>query len=173
MNARNETILGGDQGGDNFCEINDVVTERDIVTPHPPPWTMPYNTVWLHIPAVNVNDKPVTHIPVSDARRCPILTKMSTQSASAAISEVLRQPDDLLKLAAYRKKLMKEKAALDAKLASGVKAQLDATRDALLKLQASRAAVGMIREEMMAVEKLRGEDGEGEAFDRITRVGAI
>jgi exocyst complex component 3 len=95
---------------------------------------------------------------------------MSTQSASAAISEVLRQPDDLLKLAAYRKKLLKEKAALDAKLASGVKAQLDATRDALLKLQASRAAVGMIREEMMVIEQLKGEGGEGEAFDRITRV---
>lgn len=96
---------------------------------------------------------------------------MSTQSASSAISEVLRQPDDLLKLAAYRKKLLKEKAALDAKLANGVKAQLDATRDALLKLQASKAAVGMIREEMMVVEKLKGDAAEGEAFDRITRVG--
>lgn len=95
---------------------------------------------------------------------------MSTQSASSAVSEVLRQPDDLLKLGAYRKKLLKEKAALDAKLSSGVKAQLDATREALLKLQASRAAVGLIREEMMAVEKLKGESGEGEAFDRITRV---
>lgn len=95
---------------------------------------------------------------------------MSTQSASAAVSEVLRQPDDLLKLAAYRKKLLKEKSALDAKLSGGVKAQLDATREALLKLQASRAAVGMIKEEMMVVEKMKGETGEGEAFDRITRV---
>jgi len=96
---------------------------------------------------------------------------MSTISASAAVGEVLRQPDDLLKLAAYRKKLLKEKAALDAKLSNGVKAQLDATRDALLGLQASRTAVGMIREEMMAVEKLRGGmDGAGDAFDKITRV---
>ncbi|KAK4686507.1 exocyst complex component 3, partial [Tremellales sp. Uapishka_1] len=94
-------------------------------------------------------------------------------SAAAAVSEVLRQPDDLLKLAAYRKKLLKEKSALDAKLASGVKAQLDATRDALLKLQASRAAVGLIREEMMAIEKLKGEnDGVGDVFDKISRVGS-
>lgn len=96
---------------------------------------------------------------------------MSTP-ASAAIADLLRQPDDLLKLPIYRKKLLKEKSALDAKLASGVKAQLDATRDALLKLQASRAAMGLIREEMMAVERLKGEDGEGEgdAFEKITRV---
>lgn len=95
-----------------------------------------------------------------------------SQSASAAISEVLRQPDDLLKLAAYRKKLLKEKSALDAKLSAGVKAQLDATRDALLKLQASKAAVGLIREEMMAVEAQSGERDRGEAFDMITRVGS-
>ena len=93
-------------------------------------------------------------------------------SASAAVGEVLRSPDDLLKLAAYRKKLIKEKAALDAKLSSGVKAQLDATRDALLKLQASKAAVALIREEMMSIEKLKGEsEHEGEAFTKIARVG--
>ncbi|WVR03390.1 hypothetical protein IAU60_000381 [Kwoniella sp. DSM 27419] len=100
---------------------------------------------------------------------------MSTLSAAAAVGELLRQPDDLLKLSAHRKKLLKEKSTLDAKLQAGVKAQLDATREALLKLQASRAAVGLIREEMMAVEKLKGEDAEdqGEAFDKITRVSGV
>lgn len=93
-----------------------------------------------------------------------------TTPASQAVADILRQPDDLHKLASYRKKLLKEKAALDAKLQEGVKAQLDATRDALLKLQASRAAVGMIREEMMAVERLKGGTEEGEAFEKITRV---
>lgn len=94
-----------------------------------------------------------------------------TTPASQAVADILRQPDDLLKLASYRKKLLKEKAALDAKLQEGVKAQLDATRDALLKLQSSRAAVGLIREEMMAVERLKGGAEEGEAFEKITRVG--
>lgn len=98
----------------------------------------------------------------------------TTQTPSAAVGEILRQPDDLLKLAAYRKKLLKEKAALDSKLASGVKTQLDATRDALLKLQASRAAVSLIREEMTAIEKLKGgSEEEGAAFDKITRVGVF
>ncbi|WWC67085.1 uncharacterized protein I206_100992 [Kwoniella pini CBS 10737] len=100
---------------------------------------------------------------------------MSTLTPSQAVSDLLRQPDDLLKLASYRKKLLKEKSTLDAKLQSGVKTQLDATRDALLKLQTSRAAVGLIREEMMSIEKLKGEDGEakGEAFDKITRVSTV
>lgn len=94
-----------------------------------------------------------------------------TTPASQAVADILRQPDDLLKLASYRKKLLKEKAALDAKLQEGVKTQLDATRDALLKLQASRAAVGMVKEEMMAVERLKGGMEEGDAFEKITRVG--
>ncbi|WWD22328.1 hypothetical protein CI109_106819 [Kwoniella shandongensis] len=98
---------------------------------------------------------------------------MSTQTPSSLIGEVLRQPDDLLKLASYRKKLLKEKSALDAKLSSGVKVQLDATRDALLKLQNSRAAMGLIREEMMAVEKLMGGENGGEAFEKITRVSTV
>jgi exocyst complex component 3 len=98
---------------------------------------------------------------------------MASTSAAAAVGEVLRQPDDLHKLSAFRTKLLKEKATLDAKLAAGVKAQLDATRDALLKLQTSRAAVGIIREEMMAIENLKGGEDSGEAFDKITRVGGI
>jgi exocyst complex component 3 len=96
-----------------------------------------------------------------------------TTPASQAVADILRQPDDLLKLASYRKKLLKEKAALDAKLQEGVKTQLDATRDALLKLQVSRAAVGMVKEEMMAVERLKGGMEEGDAFEKITRVSTI
>ncbi|OXB34243.1 hypothetical protein LQV05_006672 [Cryptococcus neoformans] len=98
---------------------------------------------------------------------------MSSANPSSIIAEVLRQPDDLLKLAAYRKKLLKEKSALDTKLSEGVKSQLDATRDALLKLQNSKAAVTLIREEMLAVEKLMGGEDGGEAFDKITRVSII
>lgn len=98
---------------------------------------------------------------------------MASTSAAAAVGEVLRQPDDLHKLSAFRTRLLKEKATLDAKLAAGVKAQLDATRDALLKLQTSRAAVGIIREEMMAIENLKGGEDSGEAFDKITRVRGI
>lgn len=98
---------------------------------------------------------------------------MATFSASAAVGEVLRQPDDLVKLAAYRNKLLKEKATLDAKLQEGVRLQLDATRDALIKLQESRAAAGLIREEMIEVEKLKRDKDEGETFEKITRVSSV
>jgi len=98
---------------------------------------------------------------------------MATFSASAAIGEVLRQPDDLVKLSAFRNKLMKEKATLDAKLQEGVRQQLDATREALVRLQDSRAAAAMIREEMIEVEKLKRDKDEGEAFQKITRVSGI
>ncbi|CAK9787050.1 exocyst complex component Sec6 [Cutaneotrichosporon oleaginosum] len=98
---------------------------------------------------------------------------MATFSASAAVGEVLRQPDDLVKLSAFRNKLLKEKATLDAKLQEGVRSQLDATRDALLKLQESRAAVAAIREEMIEVEKLKRDKDEGEVFEKITRVSGV
>ncbi|WVQ80448.1 hypothetical protein IAT38_002553 [Cryptococcus sp. DSM 104549] len=101
------------------------------------------------------------------------MSLQTTSSPSTLISETLRQPDDLLKLAAYRKKLLKEKTALDAKLASGVKAQLEGTRDALVKLQSGRAAVAVIREEMSAVGKLMGGEEGGEAFEKIARVSTV
>jgi hypothetical protein len=98
---------------------------------------------------------------------------MATFSASVAVSEVLRQPDDLVKLSTYRSKLLKEKATLDAKLQEGVRQQLDATREALVRLQESRAAAAMIREEMIEVEKLKRDKDEGEAFAKITRVSTV
>lgn len=98
---------------------------------------------------------------------------MATFSASAAVGEVLRQPDDLVKLASYRAKLMKEKATLDAKLQEGVRQQLDSTREALMRLQESRSAAAMIREEMIEVEKLKRDKDEGEAFEKITRVSTV
>ncbi|WOO80191.1 Exocyst complex component sec6 [Vanrija pseudolonga] len=98
---------------------------------------------------------------------------MATYSASVAVGEVLRQPDDLVKLTAYRNKLLKEKSTLDAKLTEGMRAQLSATRDALLKLQESRSAASMIREEMIEIEKLKNNKDEGEAFDKITRVSTV
>lgn len=98
---------------------------------------------------------------------------MATLSASAAVGEVLRQPDDLVKLTAFRNKLLKEKATLDAKLQEGVRAKLDATRDALIKLQESKAAAASIREEMIEVGKLKRDKDEGEIFDKITLVSGV
>jgi exocyst complex component 3 len=58
----------------------------------------------------------------------------TAMSAAQAVGEFLQSPDDLLKVGAFRKKLEKEKASIDTRLKSGVKDQLDATREGLRKL---------------------------------------
>jgi exocyst complex component 3 len=63
-------------------------------------------------------------------------------------------PDDLMKIAAFRKKLEKEKASIDSKLKSGVKDQLDATREGLKKLFSTRKNLQTIKDEMSNVDSL-------------------
>jgi hypothetical protein len=94
-----------------------------------------------------------------------------TVSAAQAIGEYLQSPDDLVKVAAFRKKLEKEKASIDARLKTGVKEQLEATRQGLSKLLGTRDNVQSIRDEMSSIE------GECEdmsikvaTFDQISRV---
>jgi exocyst complex component 3 len=96
---------------------------------------------------------------------------MSTASAAQAVGEYLQSPDDLLKVAAFRKKLAKEKASIDAKLKSGVKDQLDATRDGLRKLFGTRENVQSIKDEMVTIDKACNDpQHQVPTFDQITRV---
>lgn len=101
---------------------------------------------------------------------------MSTQTVSAAqaVGEMLQSPDDLAKIMTFRKKLEKEKASIDAKLKSGVKDQLDATREALKKLLNSRDNVRAIKEEMTTIDRMCGEQQFAvKTFDKINRVRLI
>ncbi|GAA94822.1 hypothetical protein E5Q_01476 [Mixia osmundae IAM 14324] len=82
------------------------------------------------------------------------MTSALAPSAATAVAEFLKSPDDLVKTAAFRVKLEKEKASIEAKLKSGAKEQLDATRDGLAKLRDSRTSVGQIREEMVSIERV-------------------
>ncbi|KAG8903179.1 SNARE-binding exocyst subunit S6 [Tulasnella sp. 403] len=93
---------------------------------------------------------------------------------SRELSEFFQSPDDLLKIAAYRKKLAKEKASIDAKLKSGVKEQLDATRDGLKKLFGTRNNVQTIRDEMASIDKAcRDTATDVTMFDQISRVSLV
>ena len=78
----------------------------------------------------------------------------SQVSAAQAVGEYLQSPDDLVKVAAFRKKLEKEKASIDARLKSGVKEQLDATREGLKKLLSTRNNVQVLKEEMHTIDRL-------------------
>ncbi|THH00566.1 hypothetical protein EW026_g1976 [Hermanssonia centrifuga] len=95
-------------------------------------------------------------------------------SAAQAVGEFLQSPDDLLKLAAFRKKLEKEKASLDVRLKNGVKEQLDATRDGLRKVFSTRSNVQTVKDEMETVDRM-GSDPQNVVFtfDQISRVSMV
>lgn len=102
------------------------------------------------------------------------MAPVETPAVSRELSEFFQSPDDLLKIAAFRKKLMKEKASIDAKLKSGVKEQLDATRDGLKKLFGTRNNVQVIRDEMATVDSAcRSTAKDVKMFDQISRVSII
>ena len=72
---------------------------------------------------------------------------------------------------AFRKKLEKEKASIDTRLKSGVKEQLDATREGLKKLLGTRANVQAIKDEMSTVDGLcKNPANVISTFDQISRV---
>ena len=85
--------------------------------------------------------------------------------------QYLRSGDDIAKIANIRKKLAAERASIEAKLKSGAKDQLDATRDGLLKLRDTRVSVTRIREEMVNVERLCEDPKTSiEGFSKISQV---
>lgn len=94
-----------------------------------------------------------------------------TVSAAQAVGEYLQSPDDLAKIVAFRKKLEKEKASIDARLKVGVREQLDATREGLRKLFSTRNNVQTIKDEMETVDRLCNDPQNKVAtFDQISRV---
>ncbi|KAF9219808.1 exocyst complex component Sec6 [Gyrodon lividus] len=95
-------------------------------------------------------------------------------SAAQAIGEYLQSPDDLIKVATFRKKLEKEKASIDARLKGGVKEQLDITREGLKKLLSTRNNVQVIKEEMQTVDRMCTDPQNGvSTFDQISRVSMV
>ncbi|KAF7309735.1 Exocyst complex component Sec6 [Mycena indigotica] len=95
-------------------------------------------------------------------------------SAAQAIGEYLQAPDDLVKISAFRKKLEKEKASIDARLKSGVRDQLQATREGLRKLLGTRNNVQVIKDEMAAIEQQCADPTNVVAtFDQISRVSMV
>lgn len=100
-----------------------------------------------------------------------VVNSNAAMSAAQAVGEFLQSPDDLLKVAAFRKKLEKEKASIDTRLKSGVKDQLDATREGLRKLFSTRTHIQSIKDEMQVVDSLCSDPRNSiGTFDQISRV---
>ncbi|KAI0083472.1 exocyst complex component sec6 [Irpex rosettiformis] len=95
-------------------------------------------------------------------------------SAAQAVGEFLQSPDDLQKLAAFRKKLEKEKSSIDVRLKNGVKEQIDATRHGLQKLFSTRSNIQTIKDEMESVDRMcKDERIVVSTFDQISRVSMV
>jgi exocyst complex component 3 len=95
----------------------------------------------------------------------------SQVSAAQAVAEFLQSPDDLMKISAFRKKLEKEKASIDARLKVGVREQLDATKEGLRKLLSTRNNVQAIKDEMVMVDKLCNDpENKVPTFEQISHV---
>lgn len=116
----------------------------------------------------------VIHITGGDHTRISSTMTAAVASAAQAIGEYLQSPDDLAKVAAYRKKLEKEKASIDARLKTGVKEQLAATRDGLRKLLSTRQNLQSMKDEMVSLEKqCMDPTNVVSTFDQISAVSRV
>lgn len=73
------------------------------------------------------------------------------------LSELLRIPDDLDKIAVLKAEFSRKKGAVDAQLRSGLKEQLETTQSGMNGLSEGQKAVQQIKEEMMKIDKLCAE----------------
>lgn len=73
------------------------------------------------------------------------------------LSELLRIPDDLDKIATLKAEFSRKKGAVAAQLRSGLKEQLETTQSGMNGLSEGQKAVQQIKEEMMKIDKLCAE----------------
>lgn len=73
------------------------------------------------------------------------------------LSELLRIPDDLDKIATLKAEFSRKKGAVDAQLRSGLKEQLETTQSGMNGLSEGQKLVQQIKEEMMKIDKLCAE----------------
>ncbi|CAG8552121.1 9493_t:CDS:2 [Paraglomus brasilianum] len=98
----------------------------------------------------------------------------AVDAAIARMTELLRSPDDLVKVSLLRKRFAKEKATTDAQLKTGVKAQLDNTRQGLETLDTSRKEMVVIKENMQGIDKLcSSAQGMIQHFPRISKISQV
>lgn len=83
---------------------------------------------------------------------------METADESASkLAELLRNPDDLDKLPSLRSEFTRKKAAIDGQLKHGLKEQLEITQNGMTSITDGHKIVGLIKDEMMKIDKLCAE----------------
>jgi exocyst complex component 3 len=79
------------------------------------------------------------------------------ESATAKLSELLRHPEDLDKIAALKAEFTRKKATVDGQLRHGLKEQLELTQSGMNSITEGQRTVNLIKEEMMKIDKLCAE----------------
>ncbi|KAF8127432.1 hypothetical protein EV363DRAFT_1585458 [Boletus edulis] len=104
----------------------------------------------LYITDHNLNARGIAANEITPGRRSASFPS-SCPPQRRVVPQYLQSPYDLVKVAAFRRKLEKEKASIDARLKSD---QLDATREGLKKLLSMRNHVQVLKEEMQTIDRL-------------------
>src|SRR3569833_1323279 len=73
------------------------------------------------------------------------------------LSELLRHPDDMEKLAGLKAEFTRKKTAVDSQLRSGLRDQLETTQNGMTGLTDGQKAVQQIKDEMIKIDKLCSE----------------
>ena len=98
-----------------------------------------------------------------------------TQEETASkLAELLKHPDDLDKLFTLRSEFTRKKAAIDSQLKHGLKEQLEITQNGMTSINDGQKLVGLIKEEMMKIDKLCNEaQGMIEDFPEINKLSIM
>ncbi|SPO05708.1 related to protein transport protein SEC6 [Cephalotrichum gorgonifer] len=78
-------------------------------------------------------------------------------SAVPKLADLLRHPDDLDKITAYKLEFTRKKAIVDAQLRTGLNDQLESTQDGMAGLTDGLKTVQQIKDEMMKIDALCSE----------------
>jgi len=77
--------------------------------------------------------------------------------AAPRLSELLRHPDDLDKIASLKAEFLRKKQAVDSQLRTGLREQLETTQGGMTGLTDGLKTVQQVKEEMMKIDKLCSE----------------
>ncbi|KAL5116217.1 SNARE-binding exocyst subunit S6 [Pleosporales sp. CAS-2024a] len=82
---------------------------------------------------------------------------MADVDSATRLSELLKHPEDLDKLATLKAEFTRKKAAVDGQLRHGLKEQLELTQAGMSSITEGQRTVNLIKEEMMKIDKLCAE----------------
>ncbi|KAK7207432.1 exocyst complex component Sec6-domain-containing protein [Myxozyma melibiosi] len=97
-----------------------------------------------------------------------------SDSAISSLAELLRYPDDLAKVPAIKERLIRDKAAIELQIKSGLQTQLDTTLNGTRNLLDAKALVASLGEELQHLNILCAEaDNLVPGFQQINRVSRV